>query len=49
MILITGATGTVGSEVLKRLSAQDVAVSCGHARSAESGSQPAPARPVRPG
>jgi len=26
MILITGATGTVGSEVLKRLSAQDVAV-----------------------
>jgi uncharacterized protein YbjT (DUF2867 family) len=26
MILITGATGTVGSEVLKRLSAQDIEV-----------------------
>ena len=34
MILITGATGTVGSEVVKRLSAHGINAR-GHARSAE--------------
>ena len=48
MILITGATGTVGSEVLKRLSAQGVQVRAVTRDPRKADSQSAPARPVRP-